>query len=135
MVVVGGDYRRLAVAHSGRHVGPHMTSMVSGMIVPSWLRVPNGPVRAGARSPRSRKSRNSLNTRWRVQNLQTQARPHVALRIAVEGTGTEHAADAVQQVRIRHRPDSPRIHVAPTRPERAFVDGSMRDFPNRPTRA
>ena len=33
--------------------------------------------------------------------------PHLAMPLAVERTGIEHAADALQQARVRHRPYRP----------------------------
>jgi len=69
---------------------PHMASIVSGMIVPSWLRPPG---RAGARgrqqSVLAHQTQHTVTRR--AKPGEAQARPHLAVAFAMEGTGVEQA--------------------------------------------
>ena len=68
---------------------PHIVSIVSGMIVPSWLRGPRGaPTRAGASRSCSRISRRTRRLEVRMPAM-AQPRPHLAVALAVERAKAE----------------------------------------------
>ena len=87
---------------------PHIVSIVSGMMVPSWVRGPRGePAREGASRPCSRISRSTRRFEVRTPAM-AQPRPDLAVALAVEGAGGEHRPDRLHEAGVRHRPDRPR---------------------------